>query len=247
MSLFFHSKLLSLIQVPLFSLTLNSNFITIYHRLKKLLFSFVSSEEMNLSMNHHLRLLLLHIILFRLCCTSSYPTPANCTDTSRVCTSFLAFKPKPNQTLAVIQSMFDVLPGEITVEDNGWDYLFIRKNCSCDAGMKKFVSNTTLTVKSNGGFVHDLVKEAYDGLALLPNTTHWARKDHGIIPLNLFCSCSSGLWNYLMSYVIRDGDSVESLASRFGVSMDSIETVNGIDNPGSFTVGSLYYIPLNSG
>jgi len=159
----------------------------------------------------------------------------------------LAFKPKPNQTLPVIQSMFDVLPSEITVEDNGWDYLFIRKNCSCDAGMKKFVSNTTLTVKSNGGFVHDLVKEAYDGLALLPNTTHWARKDHGVIPLNLFCSCSSGLWNYLMSYVIRDGDSVESLASRFGVSMDSIETVNGIDNPSSFTVGSLYYIPLNSG
>ncbi|KAL9323077.1 hypothetical protein ACSQ67_011130 [Phaseolus vulgaris] len=201
---------------------------------------------MNHPTKHRLRLLLLHIILLRLCCTSSYPTPTNCTDTSRVCTSFLAFKPKPNQTLPVIQSMFDVLPSEITVEDNGWDYLFIRKNCSCDAGMKKFVSNTTLTVKSNGGFVHDLVKEAYDGLALLPNTTHWARKDHGVIPLNLFCSCSSGLWNYLMSYVIRDGDSVESLASRFGVSMDSIETVNGIDNPSSFTVGSLYYIPLNS-
>ncbi|BAT91647.1 hypothetical protein VIGAN_07025700 [Vigna angularis var. angularis] len=202
---------------------------------------------MNPSIKQRLRLLLLYVILLRLCCTSSYPTPTNCTDTSRVCTSFLAFKPKPDQTLGVIQSMFDVLPGEITYEDNGWDYLFIRKNCSCDAGMKKFVSNTTLTVKSNGGFVHDLVNEAYDGLALLPNTTHGARKDHGIISLNLFCSCSSGLWNYLMSYVIKNGDSVESLASRFGVSMDSIETVNnGIDNPGGFSVGALYYIPLNS-
>ncbi|KAL5152503.1 LysM domain receptor-like kinase 3 [Glycine soja] len=174
---------------------------------------------------------------------NSYPTAMNCTDTSRVCTSFLAFKPHQNQTLAVIQSMFDVLPGEITVEGNGWDYIFIRKNCSCAAGMKKYVSNTTLTVKSNGGFEHDLVMEAYDRLALLPNTTtRWAREG-GIISLSLFCSCSSGLWNYLMSYVIRDGDSVESLASRFGVSMDSIETVNGIDNP---TVGSLVYIPLNS-
>jgi len=115
---------------------------------------------------------------------------------------------------------------------------------TCAAGMKKYVSNTTLTVKSNGGFEHDLVMEAYDRLALLPNTTtRWAREG-GIISLSLFCSCSSGLWNYLMSYVIRDGDSVESLASRFGVSMDSIETVNGIDNP---TVGSLVYIPLNSG
>ncbi|KAE9621388.1 putative protein kinase RLK-Pelle-LysM family [Lupinus albus] len=49
-----------------------------------------------------------------------------------------------------------------------------------------------------------------------------------------------------MSYVMRDGDSVESLASRFGVSMDSIESVNGIDDPDNVTVGSLYYIPLDS-
>ncbi|KAL2332329.1 hypothetical protein Fmac_019910 [Flemingia macrophylla] len=191
--------------------------------------------------------LLLHLHIFLLClyCTSSYPTPMNCTDTSRICTSFLAFKPQPNQTLAVIQSMFDVLPGEITVEGNGWDYIFIRKNCSCAAGMKKYVSNTTLTVKSNGGYVHDLVIEAYDGLALMPSTTPWVRKG-GVISLSLFCSCSSGLWNYFMSYVVRDGDSVESLASRFGASMDSIETVNAIDNPDSLAVGSLYYIPLNS-
>lgn len=50
-----------------------------------------------------------------------------------------------------------------------------------------------------------------------------------------------------MSYVMEDGDTIESLASRFGVSMDSIERVNGIDNPDNVTVGSLYYIPLDSG
>jgi spore germination protein YaaH len=51
----------------------------------------------------------------------------------------------------------------------------------------------------------------------------------------------------LMSYVMRDGDTVQSLASRFGVSMDSIEQVNGILNPDNVTVGGLYYIPLDSG
>ncbi|KAJ1378143.1 Serine-threonine/tyrosine-protein kinase, catalytic domain [Sesbania bispinosa] len=157
----------------------------------------------------------------------------------------MAFKPQLNQSLAVIQSMFDVLPSDITVEGNEWDYIFIRKNCSCAAGMKKYVSNTTFTVKSNEGFVYDMVMDAYDGLAFLPNTTRWARQG-AVIPLSLFCSCSSGLWNYLMSYVIRDGDSIESLASRFGVSMDSIETVNGISNPDTAIVGSLYYVPLNS-
>lgn len=141
-----------------------------------------------------------------------------------------------------------MLPSDITVQGNGWDYVFIRKNCSCAAGVKKYVSNTTFTVRSNGGFVYDMVMDAYDGLAFLPNInmTRWARKG-AVIPLSLFCGCSSGVWNYLVSYVIRDGDSIESLASRFGVSMDSIETLNGISNPDSVTVGSLYYIPLDSG
>ncbi|KAK7255470.1 hypothetical protein RIF29_28880 [Crotalaria pallida] len=195
----------------------------------------------------HLKLL--HSLLFLLQllhCISSYPmTPMNCTDTSRVCTSFLAFKPQKNQSLAVIQSMFDVLPSDITVEGNDWDYMFIKKNCSCAKGIKKYVSGTTFTVKSNGGFVYDLVMDAYDGLAFLPNTSRMARNG-AVVSVRLFCGCSSGLWNYLMSYVMRDGDSVESLASRFGVSMDSIESVNGIDDPDNVTVGSLYYIPLDS-
>ncbi|XP_061358370.1 lysM domain receptor-like kinase 3 [Gastrolobium bilobum] len=193
---------------------------------------------------HFLLFLLLHLHCSRT--SSSYPmNPMNCTDTSRVCTSFMAYKPKPNQTLAVIESMFDVLPGDITVEGNDWDYIFIRKNCSCAAGIDKYLSSTTFTVKSNKGLVYDMVMDAYDGLAFLPNTTRRARNG-AVVSLRLFCGCSSGLWNYLLSYVMRDGDSVESLASRFGVSMDSIETVNGIDDPDNVTVGSLYYIPLNS-
>ncbi|KAI7727142.1 hypothetical protein M8C21_020167 [Ambrosia artemisiifolia] len=49
-----------------------------------------------------------------------------------------------------------------------------------------------------------------------------------------------------MSYVMKEGDSVELLASRFGVSMDSIEKVNGIRDSDNVTVGEVYYIPLNS-
>ncbi|KAL1340644.1 hypothetical protein HN51_027005 [Arachis hypogaea] len=194
----------------------------------------------------HLRFFL--FLLLHIHCISCYnttTTPLGCTDTGRVCTSFLAFKPQQNQSLAVIQSMFDVLPGDITVEDSGWDYVFIRKNCSCAYGLRKYVSNTTFTVKSNQGYVYDLVMDAYDGLALPPNTTRRA-KNGAVVSLRLFCGCSSGLWNYLMSYVMRDGDSVESLASRFGVSMDNIESVNGIGNPDNVTVGSVYYIPLDS-
>ncbi|XP_028116497.1 lysM domain receptor-like kinase 3 isoform X2 [Camellia sinensis] len=175
----------------------------------------------------------------------SYPTPLNCSDTTRLCTSFLAFKPNSNETLAVIQSMFDVLPEDLTFEGNGRDYVFIRKNCSCFRSIKKYLTNTTYTVRENSGSVYDVVVEAYDGLAFFPNNMKAARA-RAVVPLRLFCGCSSGLWNYLMSYVMKDGDSIDSLASRFGVSMGSIETLNGIDNPDNVSVGALYYVPLNS-
>ncbi|XP_038714322.1 lysM domain receptor-like kinase 3 isoform X2 [Tripterygium wilfordii] len=190
--------------------------------------------------------LLVLVVIFLFQCVNSYPTiPMNCTDTTRLCTSFLAFRPQENQTLAVVQSMFDVLPGDITIEGNNHGYVFIKKNCSCLSTTKNYVTNTTFTVKSNEGNVNEMVVEAYDGLAIVPDTTRKA-KAGAVVSLRLFCGCSSGLWNYLMSYVMMEGDSLGSLASRFGVSMDVIEEFNGIDNPDNVTVGDLYYIPLNS-
>ncbi|XP_031120087.1 lysM domain receptor-like kinase 3 [Ipomoea triloba] len=177
---------------------------------------------------------------------SSYPNPLNCSDPGRLCSSFLAFKPGPDETLPVIQSMFDVLPHDITVEGNGRDYVFIRKNCSCAPGNNQYLTNTTFTVRESNGSVYDLVIDAYDGLAYFPTNFTREAKKGAVVSLKLMCGCSSGLWNYLMSYVMEDGDSVESLASRFGVSMDNIESVNGIQNPDNFTAGALYYIPLNS-
>ncbi|KAM1011232.1 hypothetical protein FF1_046462 [Malus domestica] len=191
--------------------------------------------------------ILLYPFLLQITLSTAFsPTPMKCTDTTRLCTSFLAFKPEPNETLSVIQSMFDVLPEDVTVEGgDGRGYVFVKKNCSCAKGIKSYLTNTTFTVKSADGYVYDMVMEAYGGLTFLRNTTRRARYG-AVVSLRLMCGCSSGLWNYLMSYVMRDGDSIESLASRFGVSMDSIEKVNGISDPDNVTVGALYYIPLNS-
>ncbi|GMH03717.1 hypothetical protein Nepgr_005556 [Nepenthes gracilis] len=173
-------------------------------------------------------------------------TPMNCSDTFRICTSFLAFKPTSNDTLPLIQSMFDVLPDDITVENTDFNYIFIKKNCSCDSKLKIYLTNTTYTVRESDGYVYNLVSEAYDGLAYFSNSNSTRKPRVGaVIAVRLFCGCSSGLWNYLMSYAMRDGDSVASLASRFGVSMDSIEAANGIDDPDNFSVGSIYYIPLD--
>lgn len=102
-------------------------------------------------------------------------------------------------------------------------------------------------METNDGYVYDLVRDAYEDMAYMHNNYEGRRaRLAGVVSVKLFCGCSNRLWNYLMSYVLREGDSVESLASRFGVSMDSIESVNGISNPDNVTVGELYYIPLNS-
>ncbi|XP_047316983.1 lysM domain receptor-like kinase 3 [Impatiens glandulifera] len=190
-------------------------------------------------------LLFLFSLLQLPCFSLSYHSPLNCSDTVRVCTSFISFKPNPNETFQVIQSMFDVLPQDITLEGDDRGYVFIRKNCSCSPYVKKYLTNTTFTVRQNGGSVHNMVIDGYQGLALLPNYTRAARAG-AVVSIQLFCGCSSGLWNYLMSYVMKEGDSIESLASRFGVSMDSIEALNGLTNPDNVTVGDLYYVPLNS-
>ncbi|XP_028552922.1 lysM domain receptor-like kinase 3 isoform X2 [Dendrobium catenatum] len=177
-------------------------------------------------------------------CHSTSP-PLNCSDTARICTSFLAFKAAPNVTLPLVQSMFDVFPEDVTSDESSSpDYLFIRKNCSCLYD-KKYLANTTFTMRGREGLVSAAVARAYDGLAVLPNSTRRARMG-AVISLHLFCGCSSGLWNYLMSYVMEVGDSIETLSSRFGVSMDDIETVNEMDGPNGGVVGGVYYIPLNS-
>lgn len=188
------------------------------------------------------------LITLLLIVQATFSTALNCSDTTRLCSSFLAFKPSPEQTLPVIQSMFDVLPNDITVEGNGRDTIFIRKNCSCVSGLSQYLTFTTFTVRESNRSVNDLLWDSYHGLAYFPpNSTTRAAKKGEVVSLRLLCGCSSGLWNYMMSYVMAEGDSVESLASRFGVSMDSIERLNGIANPDNVTVGALYYIFLNSG
>ncbi|XP_071709963.1 lysM domain receptor-like kinase 3 [Rutidosis leptorrhynchoides] len=193
-----------------------------------------------------LNFLLLFLLISQFKSNSADNTPLNCTETSRLCTSFLSFAPSQNETLDVITSMFDVKPNDVTVEGNGRNNIFVRKNCSCaNSPVHKYLTNTTYTVRKTGGSVYDIVVDAYGGLAYVSNFTRSARAG-AVVSLQLFCGCSSGLWNYLMSYIVKEGDSLELLASRFGVSMDSIETINGIIDPDNITLGALYYIPLNS-
>uniref|UniRef100_A0A0D9YER9 Protein kinase domain-containing protein n=1 Tax=Oryza glumipatula TaxID=40148 RepID=A0A0D9YER9_9ORYZ len=185
--------------------------------------------------------------------TASAPLP--CSELSRVCTAFVAFPAAGEAANAsVLESMFDAAPGDITADAAASPgYAFVRKNCSCLAS-RTYLANTTYTVPSAAAgatanaTAADVAAAAYAGLAVPPPGGPALRppRPGAVVALHLLCGCSSGPWNYLLSYVGVDGDTVESLSSRFGASMDAIEAANGMAGPDPITTGKVYYIPLNS-
>ncbi|XP_006644682.3 lysM domain receptor-like kinase 3 [Oryza brachyantha] len=180
--------------------------------------------------------------------------PLACSELSRVCTAFLAFPAAGEAANAsVLESMFDAAPGDLTADAAASPgYAFVRKNCSCLAS-RTYLANTTYTVPSAAAetpntTAADVAAAAYAGLAVPPPGGPALRppRPGAVVALHLLCGCSSGPWNYLLSYVGVDGDTVESLSSRFGTSMDAIEAANGMAGPDPITTGKVYYIPLNS-
>ncbi|KQK09614.2 hypothetical protein BRADI_2g49400v3 [Brachypodium distachyon] len=178
--------------------------------------------------------------------------PLSCSELSRVCTAFLAFPAAGAAANAsVLESMFDASPGDLTADAAASPgYAFVRKNCSCLAS-RTYLANTTYTVPSAAppnATAAEVAAAAYAGLAVPPpgGAAHRPPRPSAVVALHLLCGCSSGPWNYLLSYVGADGDTVESLSSRFGASMDAIEATNDMAGPDPINTGKVYYIPLNS-
>ncbi|KAF8696370.1 hypothetical protein HU200_037279 [Digitaria exilis] len=184
--------------------------------------------------------------------------PLACSELSRVCTAFLAFPAAgagaANATL--LESMFDAAPGDLTADATASPgYAFVRKNCSC-LPSRTYLANTTYTIPSSAAAsgaapnatAADVVAAAYAGLAVPPpgGAAQRPPRPGAVVALHLLCGCSSGPWNYLLSYVGVEGDTVESVSSRFGASMDAIEAANAMVGPDPITAGKVYYIPLNS-
>ncbi|GLJ53251.1 hypothetical protein SUGI_1134910 [Cryptomeria japonica] len=174
--------------------------------------------------------------------------PFNCSDTTSVCESLIAYKLQSTDTLSKVQSLFDVTLAELTFDQSSAvkaQYAFVNKSCGCFQTKKQYLTTTTYTVTNNDGYLAPMVESAYEGLAQLPNASRIAHMG-AVVTVYLLCGCSSDASNYLMSYVLQDMDTLSSIASRFGVSMQDIETVNNITDPNVLSTGKVYYIPLNS-
>ncbi|WVZ68872.1 hypothetical protein U9M48_017753 [Paspalum notatum var. saurae] len=183
--------------------------------------------------------------------------PLACSELSRVCTAFLAFPAagSGDANATLLESMFDAAPGDITADAAASPgYAFVRKNCSC-LPSRTYLANTTYTIPSSSAAASatnataaDAAAAAYAGLAVPPpgGAAQRPPRPGAVVALHLLCGCSSGPWNYLLSYVGVEGDTVESLSSRFGASMDAIEAANAMAGPDPITAGKVYYIPLNT-
>ncbi|KAK3165394.1 hypothetical protein QOZ80_1AG0032610 [Eleusine coracana subsp. coracana] len=205
--------------------------------------------------HHHLLLLLpfllLHLAVSAAAGNATSSAPLACSEVSRVCTAFLAF-PAAAANVSLLESMFDAATGDLTADAVASPgYAFVRKNCSCFPS-RTYLANTTYTIPSAAAPLNataaDVAAAAYAGLAVPPpgGAAQRPPRPGAVVALHLLCGCSSGPWNYLLSYVGVDGDTVESLSSRFGASMDAIEAANGMAGPDPITAGKVYYVPLNS-
>ncbi|KAL5220963.1 hypothetical protein ABZP36_025676 [Zizania latifolia] len=160
--------------------------------------------------------------------------PLACSELSRVCTAFIAFTVAgAAANVSVLESMFDTAPGDLTADAIASPgYAFVRKNCSCLAS-RAYLANTTYTVPyaaaaaSPNATVADVAAAAYAGQAVPPPRGPALRAPHpgAVVALHLLCGCSSSPWNYLLSYVGVDGDTVESLSSRY--LRDGLATTKG--------------------
>ncbi|OEL20026.1 LysM domain receptor-like kinase 3 [Dichanthelium oligosanthes] len=211
----------------------------------------------------HRLLPLLLLVLLRLAVSgaaaaggNATSAPLACSELARVCTAFLAFPAAGAgaTNASLFESMFDAAPGDITADAAASPgYAFVRKNCSC-LPSRTYLANTTYTIPSSAASAApnataaDVAAAAYAGLAVPPpgGAAQRPPRPGAVVALHLLCGCSSGPWNYLLSYVGVEGDTVESLSSRFGASMDAIEAANAMAGPDPITAGKVYYIPLNS-
>ncbi|KAI5013420.1 hypothetical protein ZWY2020_034532 [Hordeum vulgare] len=136
--------------------------------------------------------------------------------------------------------MFDASPDDLTSDPAASPgYAFVHKNYSCLAS-RTYLANTTYTTPSIvplNATAPQVAAVAYDGLAVHLQGARPPRP--AVMALHLICGCLSGPWNYLLSYVGVDGDTMESFSSRFGASMDAIEAASGMPGPDPITTGKV--------
>ncbi|XP_002974347.2 lysM domain receptor-like kinase 3 [Selaginella moellendorffii] len=172
--------------------------------------------------------------------TAQLANPLNCSDPARTCSAFLHYMLPVDQSLQDVESMFDVWPPAIAIDNNtmfapsssNQTSIFVKITCGCSSSSRLY--GYTVRIPSP--------PRDFQGL-------EWKEAQNNTAPGYswLLCGCSSNTYPYLVSHVVQNKDTLALLALRYGTNGSDISQLNHIDGNGAFLAsGVVYYIPVTT-
>ncbi|ERN06978.1 hypothetical protein AMTR_s00005p00269380 [Amborella trichopoda] len=212
---------------------------------------------------HSLQFLLFFSLLFSMAFSKSVIEPCN---SSTSCNSLLSYLLPSDMKLAEISTKFNINPIEL-VGSNNLDQqtsqtlilsakttIKIPIQCPCINGIRQSVS-TLYTVQpidtiesictGFGNLVSpDQIKAAND----LDNSSSSLESGQSLkipLPCTCFNNTDNGVTALYLSYVVREGDSLDSIAGAYGTTVTDLVGVNKLGSP-SIDPGDILAIPISA-
>ncbi|RWR74245.1 Protein kinase domain-containing protein [Cinnamomum micranthum f. kanehirae] len=186
-----------------------------------------------------------------------------CNGQNTSCQSYLIFRSQtPYNSVSSISGLLASEPSQLSqinsVPDNATfqtdKEVIVPINCSCSGQYSQL--NTSYTIR--GGDTYFIVaNNTYQGLSTcqaLQNQNNVSARNLDVgmeITVPLRCACptrnqtSDGV-KYLLSYLVRIGDTVQSISQRFGVSQDSVLQANGLSVDSTIIDFTTLLVPLKN-
>lgn len=173
--------------------------------------------------------------------------PLRCHDPNRVCSAYLYYMLRFNESKADVASLFNVAPHDLTLDPHSISLdgqgLFIPVNCSCISSFYLASISYNATSFSN---LASVITQVYAHLAWAPNISEPIIPGH-TVPISLLCGCLDNTreYGYLLSYLVQSNDTLDTLALKFGSSIASMVVLNNITNENVIYKNQIYYLPIN--
>ncbi|KAJ8645721.1 hypothetical protein MRB53_007469 [Persea americana] len=187
-----------------------------------------------------------------------------CNGQNTSCQSYLIFRSQPPyNSVSSISGLLASDPSQLSqinsVPDNATfqtdKEVIVPINCSCSGQFSQ--ANTSYTIRE-GDIYFTVANNTYQGLSTcqaLQNQNNVSARNLDVgmeITVPLRCACptrnqtSDGV-KYLLSYLVRSGDTVWSISQRFGVSQDSVLQSNGFsEDSASIFYFTTLLVPLKN-
>ncbi|XP_023765111.1 lysM domain receptor-like kinase 4 [Lactuca sativa] len=171
----------------------------------------------------------------------------NSADT-KTCNTFIIYRPQSNQTLSAIATLFNVNESQLNSTTHFQDReVIVPIICNCpDLSSRSIINYTNF----NSYSFPDIACGVYQGLVKPFVLAQQNGNLHGTplvrVPVKCACVNTSNERNdtrYLVTYPVMENDTLDMIASKFGVTVGSIEEANEMDPPQTIFGGTTLLVP----